>query len=308
MAARLSVPVEELADHVNYDSTLELSSVCAVLSATSVNKFKNRYPLGDVMAAACRAQARTIVSGVGDLFLNYAGAIVFQGGVASNRAVAHYLQAITGNRILIPELNQVMGALGAARIARDCWQRQCNSTGQARGETRATPLALAESVDAPPARSRNRWPCELNLTRQAVPVQGRRPLGLAQPVLPRGDTQRVGRPHVDAGNLCRLARPQRKEAAKDVRSGGPQGLLHRNLLVPPRAGRRRSPAEAGLRRRHQRTLPAGRAGARRSGARPGLSRPLPSRAHADPSKRPLRREHRGRTGGRRSATWSDRWA
>jgi predicted CoA-substrate-specific enzyme activase len=120
VAAKLNVPVEELAGRVNYDSTLELSSVCAVLSATSVNKFKNRYALGDVIAAACRAQARTIVSGVGDLFLNYHGDIVFQGGVASNRAVAHYLEAITGNRILIPELNQVMGALGAARIARDC--------------------------------------------------------------------------------------------------------------------------------------------------------------------------------------------
>ncbi len=123
VAAKLGVPVEDLADRANYDSTLQLSSVCAVLSATSVNKFKNRYPLGDVIAAACRAQARTIVSGVGSLFLNYDGAIVFQGGVASNRAVAHYLQVITGNRILIPDLNQVMGALGAARIARDCWQR-----------------------------------------------------------------------------------------------------------------------------------------------------------------------------------------
>ena len=131
VAAKLSVPVEEMANHVNYDSTLELSSVCAVLSATSVNKFKNRYPLGDVIAAACRAQARTIVSGVGNLFLNYDGPIVFQGGVASNRAVAHYLGAITGNRILIPEFNQVMGAMGAAQIARDCWQLECNATVQA---------------------------------------------------------------------------------------------------------------------------------------------------------------------------------
>ena len=47
VAAKLNIPVEELAKHVNYDSALELSSVCAVLSATSVNKFKNRYPLGD---------------------------------------------------------------------------------------------------------------------------------------------------------------------------------------------------------------------------------------------------------------------
>jgi predicted CoA-substrate-specific enzyme activase len=119
VAARLNLPVEELAEKVNYDSSLQLSSVCAVLSATSINKFKNRYPLGDIIAAACRAQARTIVSGVGDIFLNYQGPIVFQGGVASNRAVAHYLQEITGNRIVIPQLNQVMGALGAARIARD---------------------------------------------------------------------------------------------------------------------------------------------------------------------------------------------
>jgi len=119
VAVRLNVPVEDMARQANHDSTLNLSSVCAVLSATSVNKFKNRYPLGDVIAAACRAQARTIVSGVGDLFLDYDGAIVFQGGVASNRAVAYYLQVILGNHVLIPERNQLMGALGAAYIARD---------------------------------------------------------------------------------------------------------------------------------------------------------------------------------------------
>jgi len=122
VAARLNVPVEKMAEYVNYNSELHLSSVCAVLSATSVNKFKNRYPLGDVIAAACRAQARTIVSGVGDLFFGYEGPIVFQGGVASNCAVAYYLQSITGNPILIPEHSQVMGALGAATIARDSWE------------------------------------------------------------------------------------------------------------------------------------------------------------------------------------------
>lgn len=100
VAAKLNVPVEEMADHVNHDSTPQLSSVCAVLGATSVNKFKNRYPLGDVIAAACRAQARTIISGVGDLFRGYTGEIVFQGGVASNCAVARYLHEITGNPVL----------------------------------------------------------------------------------------------------------------------------------------------------------------------------------------------------------------
>ncbi len=117
VAAKLSVPVEDMAEKVNYDSDLEFSSICAVLSATSINKFKNRYPLGQVIAGACRAQARTILSGVGELLFKYEGDIIFQGGVASNRAVAYYLREITGNDIVIPEFHQVMGALGAASIA-----------------------------------------------------------------------------------------------------------------------------------------------------------------------------------------------
>jgi activator of 2-hydroxyglutaryl-CoA dehydratase len=117
VAAKLGIPVEEMAGKVNYDSELEFSSVCAVLSATSVNKFKNRYPIGDIVAGACRAQARTVMSGVGQIFLNYPGDILFQGGVASNPAVAYYLREITGNNIVIPEFHRVMGALGAACLA-----------------------------------------------------------------------------------------------------------------------------------------------------------------------------------------------
>ena len=118
VAAKLGMSVEEMAEKVNYDSELEFSSVCAVLGATSVNKFKNRFPLGDIIAGACRAQARTIISGVGQIFHNYQGDILFQGGVASNPAVAFYLGQITGNAIVVPELHRVRGALGAACLAR----------------------------------------------------------------------------------------------------------------------------------------------------------------------------------------------
>lgn len=120
VAAKLGVPVEEIAGKVNYDSTTEFSSVCAVLSATSINKFKNRIPIGDLLAGACRAQARTILNSVGQLLLHRPGRrILFQGGVASNGAVAHYLRELTGSDIVIPEYHQVMGALGAACLARD---------------------------------------------------------------------------------------------------------------------------------------------------------------------------------------------
>lgn len=118
VAAKLGIDVEEMARRANFDSELEFSSVCAVLSATSVNKFKNRHPIGDIIAGACRAQARTILNGVGQIFLDYKGDILFQGGVAANPAVAYYLKEITGNNIVIPEFYRVMGALGAACVAR----------------------------------------------------------------------------------------------------------------------------------------------------------------------------------------------
>jgi len=119
VAGKLGVPIEEMAQRANLDSSLEFSSVCAVLSATSINKFKNRFPLGEIIGGACRAQARTIMSGVGEIFLGYKGDIIFQGGVAYNQAVAYYLKQITGNNIIIPKFHSVMGALGAACLARE---------------------------------------------------------------------------------------------------------------------------------------------------------------------------------------------
>ena len=118
VAAKIAVPVESLSDKADYLSPLEFSSVCAVFSATSINKFKNKYPISQIIGAACRAQARTIMSGVGELLLNHKGDILFQGGVAHNKAVAYFLETITCNRIIVPRYHSVMGAIGAANIAR----------------------------------------------------------------------------------------------------------------------------------------------------------------------------------------------
>ena len=104
VAAKLGVPVEEIAGKVNYDSTTEFSSVCAVLSATSINKFKNRIPIGDLLAGACRAQARTILNSVGQLLLHHP---------------ERNEDKTPGGDIVIPEHHKVMGALGAACLARD---------------------------------------------------------------------------------------------------------------------------------------------------------------------------------------------
>ena len=143
---------------------MEVSSVCAVLGATSINKFKNRYPLGDVIAAACRAQARTIMSGVGELFLNYHGDIIFQGGVAYNRAVAYYLKEITGCEIIIPEFHPVMGALGSAVLARQYYGIKDCVKPPKTVETKRSDITLPEFKDFVAAVT------DPNLRHQAIKV------------------------------------------------------------------------------------------------------------------------------------------
>ena len=118
VAAKLGITVESMEEIADYDSSLDFSSVCAVFAATSINKYKNRYPLSELIGGACVAQARTVMSGVGEIFRNYSGKILFQGGVAANKVVAHYLQQITGNEIIVPANYKVMGAFGAALLAR----------------------------------------------------------------------------------------------------------------------------------------------------------------------------------------------
>lgn len=119
VAGKLGIEVEEMEEIADYNSPLDFSSVCAVFAATSINKFKSRYSLPDLVGGACAAQSRTIMSGVGDLFNTYNGTILFQGGVAANKVVAHFLEKITGNKIVVPEHYKVMGAFGAAYLARE---------------------------------------------------------------------------------------------------------------------------------------------------------------------------------------------
>lgn len=165
-----------------------------MLSATSINKFKNRFPMGDIIGGACRAQARTIMSGVGELFLDYRGDIVFQGGVAYNRAVAHYLKEITGNNIITPELHGVMGALGSACLARQYHQL--------RGKLNAG------SGLPPMERHLDSINLRAKATRKDFLGARQRAAGLAQPLFPDRGSERARNALPHARDLRRAFRAQ----------------------------------------------------------------------------------------------------
>ena len=224
VAVKLGVPVEEIAGKVNYDSTTEFSSVCAVLSATSINKFKNRIPIGDLLAGACRAQARTILNSVGQLLLHRPGRrILFQGGVASNGAVAHYLRELTGSDIVIPEHHQVMGALGAACLAREY-------AGLRRGG------AGLEKVQYEPSRGKSVRLRVTSTKRDFFSTDKSKPLVWRNLFVPTEILNAMDCRIRTLETYAALFRAQGGQGEGGARARRAEGLRRADLFVPPHAG------------------------------------------------------------------------
>ena len=98
---------------------LRLGERCTVFMERDVNEALRRgAALDDVMAGLAWSVATNYVNRV--VRGRRIGQVVFfQGGTAYNDAVAAALSGVLGTRIVVPPFNGVMGALGAALIARD---------------------------------------------------------------------------------------------------------------------------------------------------------------------------------------------
>ncbi|MFH1529380.1 MAG: acyl-CoA dehydratase activase [Pseudomonadota bacterium] len=96
-----------------------LGSQCTVFMDTEVVAARQRgVPLEDILAGLAVSVAKNylerVVAGrvIGDH-------VVFQGGVASNRAVVAAFEALLGKRVVVHPFNRLSGAIGAAISARD---------------------------------------------------------------------------------------------------------------------------------------------------------------------------------------------
>jgi len=96
-----------------------ISSVCAVFAQNEVTGFlRDGKSMADVVAGACRATARRQISLLRKVGLD-AGKLMFCGGVAKNVGVVKVLEEMLGSKVAIPPEPQIVGALGAAVIARE---------------------------------------------------------------------------------------------------------------------------------------------------------------------------------------------
>ncbi|MDO4552871.1 MAG: acyl-CoA dehydratase activase [Bacillota bacterium] len=119
-AQRLGLSPEELGElALRSRSPAPISGRCAVFAESDlIHKQQAGSPTEDLVAGMCRALVRNYLSNVakGKRLLPK---VCFQGGVAANAGIRRAFEEELGCRVLVPEHHKVMGALGAALLAKE---------------------------------------------------------------------------------------------------------------------------------------------------------------------------------------------
>jgi predicted CoA-substrate-specific enzyme activase len=119
MSAVLDVPLDAMGE-LSLKSTgcEEVSSICAVFAESEVISHIHRgVPKERILAGLHKAVAGRILEMTGPVGIK--AGVVVTGGVAKNRAIIKELGDKIGLEVFVPLEPQIVGALGAALLARD---------------------------------------------------------------------------------------------------------------------------------------------------------------------------------------------
>jgi predicted CoA-substrate-specific enzyme activase len=119
-AARLRIPIEEFgAIALRSNRPVRIAGRCGVFAESDmIHKQQAGYATEDIIAGLCEALVRNYLNNVarGKQIL---GPVVFQGGVAANTGIRAALERALGQPVVVPSHYGVMGAIGAAMLARE---------------------------------------------------------------------------------------------------------------------------------------------------------------------------------------------
>lgn len=118
-AKRLGVAVEDFGKiALTSKNPTKIAARCTVFAESDlVHKAQVGHKKEDIIAGLCRAVALNYLNNVGK-GKNIRPPIVFQGGVSKNEGVARAFEEITQEKILVAPDSHLMGALGAAILAK----------------------------------------------------------------------------------------------------------------------------------------------------------------------------------------------
>jgi len=119
-AYRLGITVEELGQRALRSSNpVRIAGRCTVFAESDmIHKQQMGFPLDDILYGLCQALVRNYLNNLA-LGKTIEPPVVFQGGVAANAGVVRAFREALGTEIIVPPYHEVMGALGAALLARE---------------------------------------------------------------------------------------------------------------------------------------------------------------------------------------------
>jgi len=101
----------------------KISNICTVFAESEViSKIMQKVPLNEILAGICEALVTRALESVQRIGGGEPD-IAFTGGVANNFGIRQILEEKVGMKLLIPEVPQSTGALGAAHLARSLYAR-----------------------------------------------------------------------------------------------------------------------------------------------------------------------------------------
>jgi predicted CoA-substrate-specific enzyme activase len=118
-ASRLGIPIEEFGNYaLKSNSAVRIAGRCAVFAESDmIHKQQTGHGIEDIVCGLCEALVRNYLNNLAK-GKDIREPIVFQGGVAANIGIVKAFEKALDKKLFIPEHHDVMGAYGAALIAK----------------------------------------------------------------------------------------------------------------------------------------------------------------------------------------------
>jgi predicted CoA-substrate-specific enzyme activase len=128
-AARLNIPIEEFGDlALKSKAPVRIAGRCSVFAESDmIHKQQMGHTFPDIIAGLCDALVRNYLNNVGK-GKEILSPVVFQGGVAANVGIRAAFEKTLGQEVIIPQYFSVMGAIGAALLAKSAVRENKQTT------------------------------------------------------------------------------------------------------------------------------------------------------------------------------------
>lgn len=119
-ASRLNIPITQFGElALQSRAPVRIAGRCTVFAESDmIHKQQMGHQIPDIINGLCEALVRNYLNNVGK-GKEILSPIVFQGGVAANIGIKAAFEKALGEPVIIPERYDIMGAIGAAQLARE---------------------------------------------------------------------------------------------------------------------------------------------------------------------------------------------